>query len=136
VIPNLLVTDTHPLLYYLGNNERRLSKKAKHAFDRALAGELTIFVPVYALIEISLLQKRGRLQPVKPLREWASDLFSSSAFVLSPVDLSVAVRYDETSFTSDPADALIVATALHLGLPLITNDSLIHAAKPCLLYWD
>lgn len=97
MIPSSLVTDTHPLIYYVSKKERRLSRKARLAFDGAFSGEVIIHVPAYVLVEISQLIRRGKFQLSKPLREWASDLFSSKTFVLVPLDSSIAFRYDELS---------------------------------------
>jgi PIN domain nuclease of toxin-antitoxin system len=131
-----LVTDTHPLLHYFSKSRRKLSRRARLAFDATTNGDVTIYVPVYVLIETSQLRSRGKIELSKPLREWFSDLFACDTFILAPLDATVAYRYDESSFTSDAADAMIVAPASALDLPLITNDSHIHAARTCTLYWD
>jgi len=136
VTPKALVTDTHPLLNFFGKRPDKLSKKVRKAFEAALSGDMVIYVPIYVLIEISQLMKKSKIWLPKPLEEWASDLFSSGHFVLTPLDAHIAFQYDRLAFTNDPADALIVATAVCLGLPLMTNDGNIHATKPCQLYWD
>lgn len=53
-----------------------------------------------------------------------------------PFDEQTAIHYHKLSFSSDPFDKAIVASAMQLELPLITNDALIHERKPCELFWD
>jgi TonB family protein len=46
------------------------------------------------------------------------------------------IRAHVLSFTADPFDALIVASAQRMELPLITADELITTSKVCPVFWD
>lgn len=57
------------------------------------------------------------------VREFFSNLFSNPAY--QPLDLTPDQVYlaEETRPNDDPFDALICATARHLGLPLLTRNA-------------
>lgn len=58
--------------------------------------------------------------------------------MINPVsfDHETAKQVYYLNFNADPFDKAIVATALQLDLPLITNDSKMHENKPCPLIWN
>jgi predicted nucleic acid-binding protein len=65
-----LVTDTHVLVWYTSGQLRRLSRRARRAFAEAEAGRSTIRVPTIVLMEVILLEERGRLRVAyRELRE-------------------------------------------------------------------
>ncbi len=130
------VTDTHPLLNYWCNQRRKLSKRVLNVFESARAEDATIYVPAYVFVEIAQLLRKNVIKLNQPLSVWATTLFSCRGYRLVPLDLPVVLEYDRLLFSKDPADSLIVATALYLDLPLISNDSVIHDAKPCRIFWD
>jgi PIN domain nuclease of toxin-antitoxin system len=133
-----LVTDTHPLLWYLEGPKRKLSKKALKAFESAEHGMGThIYVPMPAVWEISLLlRKTNRITTKVSFEELVLNNFffkSSSIADLLIEDITLA---HSLTFMNDPFDALIVATAQRMELPLITADGVITNAKPCKIVWD
>ena len=70
-----------------------------------------------------------------PFNEWRQSLFSLPGFhCLATEDVDVGIAHQLT-FTEDPFDAMVVATAIRMECPLITNDSLIHESMPCELFW-
>ena len=134
----LLVTDTHPLIWYIGNQHSRLPKKVLAAFRSAQAGTGTyIWVPAAVVWEMSVLMKKTRrVTALASLAEIVNDDFYSKSISVADQlteDLLLAHSLD---FSKDPFDALIVATALRLELPLITADGAISEAKPCPLFWE
>ncbi|MBX3077021.1 type II toxin-antitoxin system VapC family toxin [Candidatus Obscuribacterales bacterium] len=134
--PSLLVTDTHPLIYFFCGEQRRLSNNALLAFEGALTGAVTIFVPVPVLWEISMLVSKDHISLNQPFSDWVDSLFKIQMFVEAPFSGEVIKTLHQIRYHSDPFDRSIVATALHLDLPLITKDSKMHDAKPCEIYWD
>ena len=130
------VTDTHPLLNYWCNQRSKLSKRVLKIFELARSEQCTIYVSSYVFIEMAQLLRKKAIKLKQPLSVWAQTLFTCQGYRAVPVDLPVALEYETLLFTKDPADSLIVATAIHLKLPLITNDSLIHQARPCEILWD
>jgi PIN domain nuclease of toxin-antitoxin system len=137
VSERLFVTDTHPLIYFFCDGGKRLSKKAKHTFEDAVANQPTIiFVPAPVLWELSLLVEASRVILARPFTEWVDELFAYPMINSIPFDHETVEIFHQVRYHSDPFDRAIVATAKQLELPLISNDGTMHKAKPCKLLWD
>jgi PIN domain nuclease of toxin-antitoxin system len=72
--------------------------------------------------EITLLARAGKINLRRTPRAFFGDLFSNAAY--QPYELSQEQVFDadELRFNRDPFDALIVASARALALPLVTRD--------------
>lgn len=132
-----LVTDTHPLLHYFCSSRKKLSRRSRQIFDDAVVNEATtIYVPAVVIWEVCLLVEGGDIKLSTPFEDWVNELFRYPMLISHPFDERTAIQYHQVRFHSDPFDKAIVASALQLGLPLITNDSQMHHQKPCRLFWD
>lgn len=104
---------------------------------------LTRCADTLALADISLwetakLVELGRLELSIPLPEFFRLALTQELTVL-PVSSEIAARLttlEASGFHKDPADQLIVATALIHGLRLITGDSRIHRWRKVPLLWS
>jgi PIN domain nuclease of toxin-antitoxin system len=134
--PPLLVTDTHPLIYYMTAQFRRLPAKIKRAFDEAVDGRTAIYIPAVALWELSQQVKRGRVRLSANLDEYVKQNFFARAISVLDIETEDILQSHSLRFARDPYDILIVAMAQRIGCPLITGDRQIHEAKPCPLFWD
>jgi PIN domain nuclease of toxin-antitoxin system len=132
----LLVTDTHPLVYYITAQFRKLPSKVKRAFDDAVQGHVAIFIPAVVLWELSLLIKAGNVRLATSLREYVQERFFARAISILDLEIEDILLSHDITFSCDAFDVLIVATALRVGCPLITGDGLIHRHSPCKLFWD
>jgi PIN domain nuclease of toxin-antitoxin system len=54
---SIYATDTHALVYFANQNYRRLSPRAREAFEQAERGEALILAPAPAPWEVSLLSR-------------------------------------------------------------------------------
>ena len=83
-----------------------------------------------SLWEAQMLQSKGRLSLDRPLAAWLRQAAAPGVVALLPLDVEVVLALDHLpqSFHGDPADRLIVATALTHGLPLATQDSSIEGS--------
>lgn len=132
----LFVTDTHPLVHFFFNRGRRLNKKVRKIFEDSFESKSpAIFVPSPVLWEISTLLDDGNIEISGFFSDWINNLFKNSMFISAPFDHETVKRYHDLRFHNDPFDRAIVATALQLNLPLITNDAKMHETKPCQLVW-
>ena len=77
-----------------------------------------------SLWEAQMLHSKGRLSLDRPLAAWLPQAAAPGVVALLPL-----------SIHGDPADRLIVATALTHGLPLATQDSAIQASG-VIPIWD
>jgi PIN domain nuclease of toxin-antitoxin system len=137
VSAEFLVTDTHPLVYYFCGYQKKLSKKVARAFTAAVDSKKTsIYVPTPVLWELAMLVESDSIKLSKPFTEWVEELFLYPAFIPTPFDVETVKLFHGLNYHTDPFDRAIVATALQLELPLISNDGKMHEYKPCDLYWD
>ena len=127
------VTDTHPLLYHAAG--RALGPRATALFSAAEAREAQIYVPVAVIWEVTLLARAGKINLRRTTRQFFVDLFTNPAY--QPFDLTSEQVFaaDELRFNRDPFDALIVAAANTLALPLITRDMEIAGSKLVTTSW-
>jgi PIN domain nuclease of toxin-antitoxin system len=131
-----LVTDTHPLLHYLCGNQKKLSKRARLAFDNTFETRgTTIYVPSIALIEVTSLLQKQKINLKMSFDAWVDGLFDYPMILPLAFDNEAAKINRGLVGLRDPFDRAIVALALKMALPLITNDAVLHAQKPCELYW-
>ncbi len=75
-----------------------------------------------------MLHSKGRLSLDRPLVAWLRQAAAADVVVLLPLDVVLTLDLLPQSFHGDPADRLIVATALTHGLPLANQDSAIQAS--------
>ncbi len=117
----MILLDTHAMLWR-AMDDRRLGRRAARRIDQALnAGELA--VSAFSFWEVGLLVAAGRLQMRATVDEFR--LASLAAGITEvPVDGRIAILATRlTGMHSDPADRLIVATALERGATLVTADA-------------
>ena len=132
-----LVTDTHPLIYYFCTNQGRLSNNTRDAFKAATENMTTvIYVPTPVIWELAMLIEDNRITISEPFSDWIDWLFEYKAIIPAPFEVDTVKNYFGLNYHNDPFDRAIVATALQLNLPLISNDSKMHEHKPCKLFWD
>jgi PIN domain nuclease of toxin-antitoxin system len=127
------VTDTHALLYHAAG--RGLGPKARKLYDAAEHRQAIVYVPMAVMWEMCLLARAGRINLRRPPRAFFADLFTNPAY--QPLDLTREQVFDadELRFNRDPFDALIVAAAHALELPLITRDADISASGSVKVIW-
>ena len=127
------VTDTHALLYHAAG--RGLGPRAAAIFKAAEDRHAQIYVPMAVIWEVTLLARAGKINLRRTTRVFFTDLFTNPAY--QPFDLTTAQVFaaDELRFNRDPFDALIVAAAQDLELPLITRDEDITQSEAVKIVW-
>lgn len=124
----MLLLDTH-VLVWLDEGNLRLGPAALMAINDALAtSQLT--VATISFWEVAMLMEKRRLMMRTEIEVWRSDLLQSGLQEL-PLRSETAIRAAQLhSFHGDPADRMIVATALENGATLVTADTKILAWAP------
>jgi len=128
------VADTHALVFHASGSGRLGPKAARH-FDACERGEAIVYVPATVMWEVSLLARAVRINLHRPVRAFFDDLFSNSAFQPLETTAEHVLIADELRFTRDPFDALIVAAARDLKLPLLTRDAAIRESGTVSIIW-
>ena len=118
-----VVTDTHGLIWYLEDSPL-LGPGAKEVFDACDRGEIIVYIPTICLVEIAYLQEKERIPTDLKMQLDAELRAGTSGLVLVDLTAEVAnaVAHVPRSDVPDMPDRIIAATALHLGLPLISRD--------------
>ncbi len=109
---------------------KNLSEKVFSPIDGAAAHGVPTYISAVTLVEVVYLVERGRI---------AGDAFErftreigqeNPAFTVVPVDSHIVgvLRRIPRDLVPDMPDRIIAATALHLGLPLVTRDRQLQAA--------
>jgi PIN domain nuclease of toxin-antitoxin system len=124
------VVDTHTAVWYFGNSPE-LSATAASVFRDAAAAGNPVFLPSISLVELTYLVERGRVPPVAVERLKVSLDDPASVLRLAPLTRAVAdaVAHVPRDVVPDMPDRIIAATALALGLPLVTRDAQIRASS-------
>ncbi len=132
--PQAAVTDTHALLFHAAGGGK-LGPRAADFFDRCEQRQAIVYVPAAVMWECSMLARVARINFRRTVREFFNDLFSNPAY--QPIDVTPEEIYvaDELRFTRDPFDALICASAVTAGLPLITRDGDIRGSGVVKVIW-
>jgi PIN domain nuclease of toxin-antitoxin system len=118
------VADTHAIIWYIFA-DRRLSKTARITIEQiAAAGNQVAFSSI-TLAEIVYLSERGRIaaETLEQLLQAVDN--QDSVLIEVPFDrhIAQALARVERSQVPDLPDRMIAATALFLGVPLISRDS-------------
>jgi PIN domain nuclease of toxin-antitoxin system len=128
------VSDTHALLFH-ASGSGALGPKARRVFTDAEGQRASVYVPAAVIWEVTLLARAGRVNLRRSTDDFFSDLFSNPAF--QPHDLTAGQVFaaDALRFNRDPFDALIVAAAQSMDLPLLTRDAGIRASGTVKVIW-
>ncbi|MCY3920111.1 MAG: type II toxin-antitoxin system VapC family toxin [Chloroflexi bacterium] len=115
----MILLDTQVLLWHRFGYGK-LGRRTRGAIDRAWARG-NAAVSAITFWEVGMLHDRGKLKLMSDIDAWRADLLRDGLVAL-PVDDVIATRAGLlTDLHGDPADRLILATALE-GHQLVTAD--------------
>ncbi|MEW6737348.1 MAG: type II toxin-antitoxin system VapC family toxin [Acidobacteriota bacterium] len=130
-----ILTDTHALLWYL-LEPSKLSAPA-HTAMHAADTSATIYIPSIVLVELRYLVEKGTI--TEAVFDFVAKSISDPTTSLSTIPLDFesaqAVGFISRSIVPDMPDRIIAATALYMGLPLVTRDHKIQAATVITTIW-
>ncbi len=118
----MIVLDTHIWLWWISNPEK-LSKAASREIAKAVT-ENGIIISSISTWEIAMLVEKGRLELSIAVRDWIRKTEALPCIQFIPIDNTISLRsvFLPGEFHSDPADRIITATAMTMGLPLVSKD--------------
>lgn len=123
----MILLDTHVLVWSVEGHPRL----GVAAGTRIEETRRTDRVGVSAMTpgEIALLVEKGRLRLAMEVAAWMETVLGAQGIDLLPIEPAIALDSVRLpgGFHADPVDRLIVATARHWGVPLLTADRTILA---------
>lgn len=129
----MIVLDTHALLWWaLDPTELSETARATVATMEREGG----FASAISIWELGIKVKRKKLELPIPVEELARRIERGGVVELVPVETHTWLRSLSLSWDHpDPADRVIVATALIRGVPLLTKDVAIRAFAEVRTIW-
>ncbi len=123
------VTDTHALIWHL-TADAQLSAVCREIFEAADRGEATIWIPAIVLVETVYLAEKARFPSALVTQMLNLVDPPSAGYTVAPLDAGVVrslAAIDRSDIPEMP-DRIVAATALKLGVPLLTRDRKIRLA--------
>ena len=118
----MIVLDTHVWIWFISEPEV-LSKQALKAVSEAVE-EKKVLISSISAWEVALLVKKKRLELSLEVSDWVTKSENLPFVQFITVSNSIAVKSVNLPqpLHPDPADRIIIATALSVGAPLVTKD--------------
>ncbi len=118
----MIVLDTHAWVWFV-DDPRQLSEPAHKATEAARAAG-SIVISSISSWEVAMLAASGRLKLTIDVRDWIAKCEALPFFSFVPVDNTIFVRSVllPGPLHADPADRVIMATALIRDIPIVTKD--------------
>jgi PIN domain nuclease of toxin-antitoxin system len=119
-----LLLDTHVLQWWSAEPDR-LSRAATIALEQA--DELAVAAITW--FELAWLAQHERIVVAIPIRSWMEQLATHVRTATLTPAIAAAAAALPASFSGDPADRLIYATAIEQGWRLVTKDRRLRAQR-------
>jgi PIN domain nuclease of toxin-antitoxin system len=118
-----LLLDTHIVLW-LDSGSPHLRQSTRALIDDCREGGGTILLSAVTAWEIALLVDSGRIDVDLPVDDWVARFLTRPGVGAAPLSPRAAARAYQLHHLEhrDPADRLLIATAIELACPLITYD--------------
>lgn len=124
-----VLADTHAIIWYLFDAER-LSSEGRAALDGAIAAGFPILVSAISIIEIIYLEEKRKLSAGAAERIRQACAAEDPSIEIVAIDERVAYGIKDIvrAEVPDMPDRIIAATAVSLGVPLVTRDHKIRSS--------
>ena len=119
-----ILLDTHIALW-LESGSDRLRPGTLGLIDACWRDGGTVLISAITVWEIAQLLYYGRIELVRPLDDWIERFADRPGVEILPLDYRAALRSCRLDLLEhrDPADRLLIATAIERACPLITYDA-------------
>jgi len=131
----MIVLDTHAWIWWVSNPEF-LSEKAKQIIDEAVPNR-NVLISTISTWEVAMLVSRGRLKLTMHPDDWVAASEALPFFDFVPISNNIALKSVQLPgvLHNDPADRIIIATAISLGAVLVTKDEKIRNYEHVKTVW-
>ena len=131
----MIVLDTHALVWWAAGAQE-LSARARRAIQ-SVTRQGPVSASAISVFEIATAVRRGRLELAVPLEQWLADLRVLPDLRFEPVTADIAhlAGTFEEAMPGDPADRIIVATAVKLQARLVSADDRLRQSRKVETVW-
>ena len=131
-----VVADTHTIVWFI-TRAPALSATARAALIQAEQSGFPIYVPTIVVVELCYLMDKGTITAAEFDLVVNTLKNPAKAAMAQPLDLQIGeiLRQIPRATVPDMPDRIIAATALALGLPLVTRDHKIQALTNITTIW-
>ncbi len=127
----MIVLDTHAWIWW-ASDPGKLGRRARAAIEASDR----VGVPAVCCFEVVAAIARGRIALDRAPLDWLEEALALPRIDLLPLTPAVAVRATQLgAFHGDPADRLIVASALLQNAALVTRDRTIREYPAVTTVW-
>lgn len=132
-----VVADTHAIIWYFRSPDK-LSLDAAIALDGAVNNGYPIYLSAISIVEITYLVEKNRIPKIALDKLLESLAEPDVGLMIAPLDSLVARALAKIPrlIVPEMGDRIIAATALYLGLPLVTKDHKIRELSVIQTIWD
>ena len=118
-----LLLDTHIALW-LDSGDERLGTRSRQTIEAAWNGGGRLFFSAVSTWEIAVLVDKGFIELDLPVAAWIDRFVGKPGLEVVPLDpKAAALGYNLGDLDHrDPADRLLIASAIGLGCALVTHD--------------
>lgn len=131
----MIVLDTHAWIWFIDSPEK-LGKRAADVIEQARNAGEALHISCISTWEVHMLASKQRLSLAIAPELWVNRCEKLNVLRFHPVDNAIAhcAVVACASMHPDPADRIIVATALYLGATVVTRDEKIKGCGivPCI----
>ena len=115
----MILLDTHAWVWWAASSAH-LSKKAA----KTISSANTVFISVISCWEVAMLVAKNRLVLDRDVEVWLDSALKMPGVELVPLTPRIAVQSTRLGqdFHGDPADRILVSTAMEYGCPIISKD--------------
>ena len=100
----------------------RLGQKSRKLIDKGLRNE-EVAVSAISFWEIAMLIQKNRLSLSQPVSQWMQDLLQQGLNEIAVTGGIGIIASELVNFHGDPADRMIMATAIAYSATLVTADT-------------
>lgn len=128
----MIVLDTHAWIWWL-SDPGKLSEPARERIETAT----DIGVAAISCWEVAMLTSKQRIRLDRDVLTWIHQALRRPGVQLVPLTPAIAVAATQLAaeLPGDPADRMIVASALHLDADLVTRDRALRAFGKVRTVW-
>jgi PIN domain nuclease of toxin-antitoxin system len=128
----VILLDTHAFVWWTAAPDK-MSARARAVID----GASEVAVAAISVWEIAMLVAHGRLELDRDVLVWLKQALAQPrvCYVALTPEVAVAACSLDPPGPTDPADRMLIASALQLRVPIVTKDARIRAYERVLAIW-